>query len=171
MDFGRIWEAKTEAKIDCWEVFFRCFFRLRFGIDFEWIFGGSEPEKSIKTMVFSMVFANFHKIDVFEKMRKNLDFGVVFGGQSEEKSRTNCVEKHTFFLHRFFCDFLRFLMIFARFWQARGPQKIEKKLKKSQKIAKNRFFNAFSFEGGFWEGSGTVSGGFLMDVGSILELF
>ena len=125
----------------------------------------------MKTIVFSMVFANFHKIDVFEKMRKNLDFGVVFGGQSEEKSRTNCVEKHTFFLLRFFGDVLRFLMIFARFWEARGPPKIEKKLKKSQKIAKNRFFNAFSFEGGFWEGSKRVLGWFWEVLGRFLDGF
>ena len=71
------WEAKTEAKIDFWDVFFRCFFRLRFGIDFGWIFGGSEHEKSIKTVVCSMVFANFHKIDVFEKNAKK---GVFWNG-------------------------------------------------------------------------------------------
>ena len=63
-----------EAKIDFKEVFFRCFFRARFGIDFGWIFGGSEPEKSIKTIVFSMVFANFQKIDVFEKRAKKPRF-------------------------------------------------------------------------------------------------
>ena len=59
-----------EAKIDFGDAFFRCFFRMRFGIDFFRIFGGSEPEKSIKTVVFSMVFANFQKIDVFEKSAK-----------------------------------------------------------------------------------------------------
>ena len=74
VDFGRFWEAKTEAKIDFWDVFFRCFFRMRFGIDFGWIFGGSKPEKSIKTIVFSMVLANFQKIDVFEKSAKKPRF-------------------------------------------------------------------------------------------------
>ena len=133
----------------------------------------------MKTIVFSMVFANFHKIDVFEKMRKNLDFGVVFGGQSEEKSRTNCVEKHTFFLLRFFGDVLRFLMIFARFWEARGPPKIEKKLKKSQKI--DFLTRSVLKEGsgrvlrGFWDGFGRFWGGFWMDFGGIfariLEVF
>ena len=33
-DFARFWEAKMEAKIDFWEVFFRRFFRVLFGIDF-----------------------------------------------------------------------------------------------------------------------------------------
>ena len=64
-------------------------------------------------------------------MRKNLDFGVVFGGQNGEKSRTNGVEKRVFFQHRFFDVFLRFFQILARFGEARGRQKIEKKLKKS----------------------------------------
>ena len=49
-------------------VFWQCFFRARFGIDFEQIFGGSKAEKSLKTFVFLMVFANFHKIDVFKKV-------------------------------------------------------------------------------------------------------
>ena len=72
VDFGRFWEAKTEAKIDFWDVCFQCFFRVSFGIHFGWIFEASEPEKSIKTSVFSMVFANFHKIDIFEKVTKKL---------------------------------------------------------------------------------------------------
>ena len=59
-----------EAEIDFWEAFLRCFFPACFGIDFGWIFGGSHLEKSIKTIVFSMVFANFHKIDLFEKVAK-----------------------------------------------------------------------------------------------------
>ena len=74
VDLGRFWETKMEAKIDFRELFFRCFFRARFGMDFGWNFGGSEPEKSIKTIVFSMVFANFQKIDVFEKSAKKLRF-------------------------------------------------------------------------------------------------
>ena len=43
VDFGKFREAKMEAKIDFWEVFFRCFFRVRVGIDFGLFFGGSEP--------------------------------------------------------------------------------------------------------------------------------
>ena len=78
MDFGRVLEAQTEAKIDFWEVFFRCFFRVRFGIDFLWNLGGSDVEKSIKTIVFPMVFANFQKIDVFEKEAKKARFWLRF---------------------------------------------------------------------------------------------
>ena len=61
-----------EAKTDFWEVFFQCFFRMRFCMDFGLFFGGSKPEKSLKTIVFSMVFANFYKIDIFEKIMKKL---------------------------------------------------------------------------------------------------
>ena len=68
--FGGFWEAETDAKIDFSAVFFRCFSRVRICIDFGWIFGASEPEKSTKTIVFSMVFVNFHKIDVFETYPK-----------------------------------------------------------------------------------------------------
>ena len=80
MDFGRVLGAKMEAKIDFWEVFFRCFFRMRFGIDFLWNLGGSDIEKSIKTIVFPRVFANFHKIDVFEKVAKKRRFWGRFWG-------------------------------------------------------------------------------------------
>ena len=34
-----------EAKISFFDVFFRCLFRTRFGIDFKLILGGSKPEK------------------------------------------------------------------------------------------------------------------------------
>ena len=86
-----------------------------------------------------------------------MDLGYIFGGRNGEKSRKNCVEKHAFFGYRFFSVFLRFLAILLGFWEAPGPQKIEKK---TEKLRKNRFSNAFSFEGGFWDGSGAVLGGF-----------
>ena len=71
-DFERSWEAKMDAKIDFWEVFWRCFFRIRSGIDFGSFFRGSNLEKSLETIGFSMVFAIFQKIDVFEKVSKKL---------------------------------------------------------------------------------------------------
>ena len=51
-------------------------------------------------------------------------------------------------------DFLRFFAIFNDFGLilgGPGPSKNYKKLKKNRT---NRFFNASSFEEGFWEGSG-----------------
>ena len=72
IDFGRLWGGNMEAKIDFLEVFLWCFFWMRFSIDLGWIFGGSKPEKSIKTIVFPMVFADSQKIDVFKKVAKKL---------------------------------------------------------------------------------------------------
>ena len=45
------------------------FFGLRFSIVVGSLFGGSNFEKSIKTIDFSMVFVNFHKIDVFDSTK------------------------------------------------------------------------------------------------------
>ena len=86
-----------EDKIDFWEIFWRCFFRMRSGIDFGAFFRGSNLEKSLKTIGFSMVFAIFKKSTFSKKYRKNMDFGVDFGGQNHEKSRKNGVENHVFF--------------------------------------------------------------------------
>ena len=61
-----------EAKIDSWEVFFDDVFEHDFCIDFSSFWGGSNLEKSLKTIGFSMVFADFYKIDVMEKYLKNL---------------------------------------------------------------------------------------------------
>ena len=73
-DFERFWEAKMDAKIDFLDVLLQVFFGRIFGIDFEWIFGGSKLEKSVKTNVFPKVFAKFHKNDVFEKVAKKHRF-------------------------------------------------------------------------------------------------
>ena len=73
-DFGRFWEAKTEAKIDFQVVVFRCFFRVHFGINFGFFFGESNHEKSLKTIGFSMVFINFQKIVICEKISKKPRF-------------------------------------------------------------------------------------------------
>ena len=76
----------------------------------------------------------FTKSAFSKKVRKTVDFGSIFGGQNGEKSIKNDVGKHVFFKHRFFCVFLRFLRILARFWEAKTPPKIAKKRKKTQKI-------------------------------------
>ena len=70
IDFGRFGGGKMEGKIDFLEIFLRCFFGMRFGIDLGVDFGGSKPEKSIKNISFSMVFAHFQKIDAFENTKK-----------------------------------------------------------------------------------------------------
>ena len=66
---------------------------MRFCIDFGWIFRGSEPEKSIKTIVFAMVFANFHNIDVFEKSAKKPAILKRFSEAKAMKNREKMVLK------------------------------------------------------------------------------
>ena len=83
---------------------------MRSGIDFGSFFRGSNLEKSLKTIGFSMVVAIFKKSTFSKKYRKNMDFGVDFGGQNHEKSRKNgkpCVFLTSIF-HRFFKIFYDF---------------------------------------------------------------
>ena len=98
VDFGRCWEAKTEAKIEFWEVLCRCFFRVRFGIDFLWNLGGSDVEKSIKTIVFPMVFATFQKSDVFGKVAQKPPILESFSEAKTVKNREKIVLKTVCFL-------------------------------------------------------------------------
>ena len=76
VDLGRVWEPKMEAKIDFWEVFFRWFFRMRFGIDFGSFWGGPKPEKY---QFFLSKINDFYKIDVFKKVMKKARFWLRFG--------------------------------------------------------------------------------------------
>ena len=89
--------------------FFRSFFRMRFRIDFGCFFGGSQPEKSLKTISFSTVVVNFHKIHIFEKIAKKLGFWSGFGRLKLQKNEKNMVLKSMFFLtslfQRFFVSF------------------------------------------------------------------
>ena len=85
-DFERFWEAEMAAKTDFLEVTFRCFFRMRFCMDFWLFFGGSKPENSIKTIGFSRFFVDFHKIDVFKKVEKNSEFWLYFWRPKQRKS-------------------------------------------------------------------------------------
>ena len=60
----------------------------------------------------------------------------------------------------------------ARFWEAQGAQAPPKNREKSTKMLKKwilgRVWDAFLFEGGFWEGLGEVLGGFGEDFGMVL---
>ena len=69
---------------------------------------------------------------------------------------------------RFFSALLRFFVILARFWEAPGAQKINKKSKKSRS---GRFWNAFGIQYRFWTRFGSDFGGFWKDFGWILEGF
>ena len=107
-----------EAKIDFSTVFFRCFFRTRFGIDFGWIFGTSERDKSTKTIVFSMVLVNFHKIDVFKNISENMVMQALFLEAKTMKKREQIMLKSVFFLNidfqLLFSGLLRFEDDFGR---------------------------------------------------------
>jgi len=70
---------------------------MRFGIDFEWIFGASDLEKSIKTIGFSMVLRIFTKSTFSKKVRKNLDFWSRIRRPKRRKIKKKCVEKRMFF--------------------------------------------------------------------------
>ena len=101
-----------------------------------------------------------------------MDFGSVFGGQNGEKSKKNCVEKHAFFRYRFFSVFLRFLAILPGFWEAPGPQKIEKKNEKidvpTRSVLKEGSGRVL---GRFWGGFGRILKGFWTDFNGILGRF
>ena len=116
-----------EAKID-FSVFSECFFRMRFCIDLGWFLGGSKPEKSIKTIVFSYGFCYFSQN---RRFRKRCEKTSILESFSEgEKSRKNDVEKQAFFKHHilsvFFSDFDDFGSILGGPGTSKNWQKIEK---------------------------------------------
>ena len=61
-----------------------------------------------------------------------MGLGRILAGANHQKSMKNRVRNYHFFLHRFFCVSWRLIMILARFWEAPGGPKINKKLKKSR---------------------------------------
>ena len=66
----------------------RYFFRLRFGIDFAWIFKGSTPKKSLP---FSRKINDFHKIGVIEKVPKTTESWLRFRTSKNGKiDKTRC---------------------------------------------------------------------------------
>ena len=94
MDFGRFWEAKMEPQIEFLHVFLRCFFRVRFGIVLECIFGGSEPQKTGFRLRGVLIFTK----SAFSKNHsKKLHFGSVWGGPNHQKSMNNRVRNYHFF--------------------------------------------------------------------------
>ena len=94
--FSEVLGAKHGRQNRFLDHFLRCFFRMRFGIDFSSISGDSDLEKSTKTIVFPMVFVIFTKSTFSKHIRKYGDAGFVFGSQNDEKARTNYVEKRFF---------------------------------------------------------------------------
>ena len=90
---------------------------------------------------------------------------MIFRGQNGENLSDNGVEKHVFYERRILSNFFLIFAILARFWEALEPPKINKKLKNRVRDASGTHLG-FSFIfgsvlGGFGEGLGTVSEGFL----------
>ena len=104
---------------------------MRFSIDLEWIFRGSRPEKSMKTIVFSVVFIDFHKINVFKKSFKKAQFGMHFGKPKPLKISKKSFLKQCFFQHR---TFYSFSAIFHDFGLILGGSGGSKNCKKSLKL-------------------------------------
>ena len=154
-----------EPKTDFWELFLRCFFRLRFGIDFGSVLGGSKPEKHQFSLRKTRIFT---KLTFTKKVRKTIDVGSVSGDRNDEKSTKSGLEKDVFFEHWFLHVFFRILAILARFWEAQAPPKIAKKLKKSQK---NRFWSILGVPWSNWEGLGRDFGAIWSYFGWIFEEF
>ena len=96
---GAVWEVKMEATIGFWGIFWRCFFRMRSGIDFGSFFGGLKPEKSLKTQHCSMFFANFHNIDIFEKVVKQKSILASFSEVKTTKNRETIVLQIMYFFN------------------------------------------------------------------------
>ena len=163
IDFGRFWGGKMEGKIDFLEVFVRCFFGLRFGIDLR-IFGGAKPETSITTIGFSMVFAHLQKINVFEKSMKKPRFLNRFWRSKPWKIEKQRCWKPCVFLtsifHRFFSIFW--------FWLDFGRPR---RLKKSIKNRKNRVGDGFGTRLGSSIDFGHDLGAILIDFGWTLAKF
>ncbi len=89
-DLGRFWEVKMAVKIDFGVVFKICsrFFSITFWHRFGVVFWKAEFVKIIlKTIGFSMVLANFHKIDVFKTSTPQNQFWLHFGMPQTIKNR------------------------------------------------------------------------------------
>ena len=104
-------------------------------MDFRSFLGGSKPEESLKTIGFSMVFVNFHKINVFEKNAKKTLIWESFSEAKTTKNREKMILKNMYFCNfhffAFFRDFLRFWLDFGRPWALQKFKKIRKNQKKS----------------------------------------
>ena len=110
----------------------------------------------------------FMKSMFLENCRKIIYFGAVFGGKIDENLIKTCVRRYTFFQHRFFSVFLRFLFDFGRFWDARPLQKITTNRPRCPKSGFSRVFWTHLF---LKVGLGRVWGAFWKDFGRILNGF
>ena len=146
-------------------MFFSNPFWRRFGC----IFGGPEPQK-VGFRVRGVLIVT--KSAFSKNHQKQHHFGFILEGPNHQKSMKNRVRNYHFFLHRFFCVSWRLIVILARFWEAPGVPKINKKLKKSRS---GRFRDFKSILGAilkrFWIDFGWISEGFGKNLGKMLGAF
>ena len=86
---------------------------MRFGMDLGWIFGGSKPEKSIKTISFSNCFCSFSKNRRFRKKYEKTSILESLLAAKTMKNREKKVLKTMCF---FDIDFSSLFFDFLRFW-------------------------------------------------------
>ena len=161
-----------EAKIDFWEVFLRCFFRVRFGIDFLVIFSFF-LYPNLDFCAHSQCFVTIYTKSTFsKKMRKKHRF---WSGSRRPKPRK--IEKKRCWKACFFWTsiFTRFFADFSDFGSILGGPGPSKNWLKIEKID---FFPIFWHTqfwrrvlGRFWDSFGRILGGFSMDFGRLLEDF
>ena len=100
MDFGKVLEAKTEAKIDFWDVFFYAFFKCVPASILDRFLEAPNPEN----MHGAYTGAPFLQNRRFQKSSEKTSILVSFWeAKTIEKSRKRSVAKYDFFLYRCSC--------------------------------------------------------------------
>ena len=95
--FSEVLGAKHGRQNRFLDHFLRCFFRMRFGIDFSSISGDSDLEKSRKTMVFVNGFCEFSQNRRFRNISENMVMLASFLEAKTMKKREQIMLKNVFF--------------------------------------------------------------------------
>ena len=120
-NFGGFSRPKRKPKSTFGELFFDALFERNFGIDFWSFWRGWNLDELFKTIGFSMVFANFHKIDAFKKSANKCSNWGPFSKPKTEKIRWKMFSKA--------CNFsililVHFLVDFGSIWGSKNRSKI-----------------------------------------------
>ena len=100
--FSEVLGAKHGRQNRFLDHFLRCFFRMRFGIDFSSISGDSDLEKSTTTIVFFNGFCEFSQNRRFRNISENMVMLASFLEAKTMKKPEQIMLKNVFlFEHRF----------------------------------------------------------------------
>ena len=151
-DFQKFWELNADAKIDVWIIFCDVFCECVLASIFRRFLGTPTLKNQQKPLFFSMVFVNFHKIDVFETYPKIWWCWLRFWKPKRWKSENKlCWKTFFFFEHRFSIAFFRIVAFWGRFWEAQDPPKIITNRKKTiPGRIRSSFQNSIRFGRQFW---------------------